>query len=71
MRTLERNIREIERELNYSPPESIGVILYTQQGFADITRAPGWAGAINDGRIRVPTQGLTSSEAGIEPGAEA
>jgi len=33
--------------------------LYTQQAFADITRAPQWVGALNDGRIRVPVQGLT------------
>ncbi len=36
------------------------MILYTDQTFADITRAPSWAGAINDGRIRIPVQGLTS-----------
>ncbi len=35
------------------------MILYTQEAFADITKAPGWAGALNDGRIRVPVQGLT------------
>ena len=38
----------------------IGVILYTGQDFADITRAPNWAGAINDGRMRIPVEGLTS-----------
>ena len=53
-------IRRIESELNFTPPDSIGVILYTQQAFADITRAPGWVGALNDGRMRVPVQGLTS-----------
>ena len=36
------------------------MILYTQQAFADITRAPGWVGALNDGRLRVPVQGLAS-----------
>ena len=56
---LEGEYTQIENELNYSPPEPIGVILYTQQGFADITQAPGWVGALNDGRIRVPVQGLT------------
>jgi hypothetical protein len=35
------------------------VVLYTQQAYADITRAPDWAGALNDGRIRVPVQGLS------------
>jgi tetratricopeptide (TPR) repeat protein len=59
LRTLEMHYSAIESELNYSPPESIGVILYTQQSFEDITQAPGWVGALNDGRIRVPVQGLT------------
>src|SRR5216117_1172127 len=60
LRTLERHYSEIESELNFSPPESIGVILYTQDAFSDITKAPAWAGALNDGRIRVPVQGLTA-----------
>lgn len=58
LRTLELHYSAIESELNYSPPDSIGVILYTQEAFADITKAPGWVGALNDGRIRVPVQGL-------------
>ncbi len=58
LHTLERHYGAIESELNYSPPDSIGVILYTQQAFADITQVPGWVGALNDGRIRVPVQGL-------------
>jgi tetratricopeptide (TPR) repeat protein len=59
LRALEMHFSAIESELNYTPPEPIGVILYTQQAFADITRAPGWVGALNDGRIRVPVQGLS------------
>jgi tetratricopeptide (TPR) repeat protein len=60
LHALEAHYGAIESELNYSPPESIGVILYTQQAFADITQAPNWVGALNDGRIRVPVQGLSS-----------
>jgi hypothetical protein len=60
LRTLEEHFRAIESELNFTPAEPIGVILYTDQTFADITRAPGWVSALNDGRIRVPVQGLTS-----------
>ena len=60
LRTLERHYGAIESELSYSPPDSIGVILYTQQVFADITQVPNWVGALNDGRIRVPVQGLNS-----------
>lgn len=59
LRTLEEHFSSIESQLNFTPREPIGVILYTQQAFADITRAPGWVGALNDGRIRVPVQGLT------------
>jgi len=60
LRTLETHYTRINSELNFAPPDSIGVILYTQQAFADITRAPGWVGALNDGRLRVPVQGLSS-----------
>jgi tetratricopeptide (TPR) repeat protein len=59
LHTLEGHYQQIESELNFSPPDPIGVVLYTQEAFADITRAPGWAGALNDGRIRVPVQGLS------------
>ena len=58
LRTLERHFSAIESQLNFTPPEPIGVILYTQDAFSDITKAPSWAGALNDGRIRVPVQGL-------------
>lgn len=60
LRTLEEHFRSIQSELRFTPAEPIGVILYTQQTFIDITRAPGWAGALNDGRIRVPVQGLAA-----------
>jgi tetratricopeptide (TPR) repeat protein len=60
LRTLESHFSAVESELNFTPPDSIGVILYTQQAFADITQAPGWVGALNDGRIRAPVQGLTA-----------
>jgi len=60
LQTLEAEYEEISATLNYEPPEPIGVILYTNQAFVDITRAPGWVGALNDGRIRVPVEGLSS-----------
>jgi len=58
LHTLERHFDTIESELSYTPPDSIGVVLYTQQAFADITQAPNWVGALNDGRIHAPVQGL-------------
>jgi len=59
LRALEDDFRDLESQLDYTPPEPIAVILYTEQSFADITRAPGWVGALNDGRLRIPVQGLT------------
>src|ERR1019366_9391748 len=60
LKTLESEFDEIASTLNYVPPEPIGVILYTNQTFTDITRAPSWSGALNDGRIRVPVEGMGS-----------
>jgi tetratricopeptide (TPR) repeat protein len=60
LNTLEDDFRSIQAELHFAPQEPVAVVLYTQQSFRDITRAPSWAGAWNDGRIRVPVQGLTS-----------
>jgi tetratricopeptide (TPR) repeat protein len=60
LKTLESQFDEISATLNYVPPEPIGVILYTNQAFTDITRAPSWTGALNDGRMRVPVEGLGS-----------
>ncbi len=60
LRTLEEQFRDIQGAMRFTPEEPIAVVLYTQETFRDITRAPSWAGALNDGRIRVPVQGLTS-----------
>jgi hypothetical protein len=59
LQTLERHFNAIESELNYTPTESIGVVLYTGEAYFDVTRAPNWSGALNDGRLRVPVEGLT------------
>jgi tetratricopeptide (TPR) repeat protein len=60
LESLETSYRELEVALDYSPREQVSVILYGSQQFSDITRSPGWAGAANDGKIRVPVQGLSS-----------
>jgi len=59
LRALEDDYRDLESQLDYTPPDQISVILYTSQAFADITRAPNWVGALNDGRLRIPVQGLS------------
>jgi len=58
LRALEDDFGEISLALNYTPPEPISVVLYTNQEFTDITQAPNWVGALNDGRIRIPVDGL-------------
>ena len=60
LKVLESQFEEISTALNYVPPEPISVILYTNQAFTDITRAPSWSGALNDGRMRVPVEGLST-----------
>ncbi len=57
---LERFYQELDRQLDASLREPIPVILYMDQMFRDVTRAPSWAGAINDGRLRVPVEGLST-----------
>jgi tetratricopeptide (TPR) repeat protein len=57
-RVLEEQFASLRDELHYTPPEQIVVILYTQEVFRDVTRSPGWTGALNDGKIRVPVQGV-------------
>ncbi len=57
---LEDDFEFIAGTLHYTPSEPVTVVLYTNEAFADITRAPTWVGALNDGRIRVPVQGLTT-----------
>ena len=58
--SLERSFTELENHLNYSPRDSIAVVLYPDEVFQDVTKMPGWVGALNDGKIRFPIKGLTS-----------
>ena len=41
-----------------SPRDSVVVTLYTRQTYFDVTQAPSWSGAVNDGRLRIPVEGL-------------
>jgi tetratricopeptide (TPR) repeat protein len=56
--TLDDGYRDLVSQLGYEPSEKIIVILYTQKEFVDITEAPSWAGAINDGKLRIPIRGV-------------
>ncbi|MFZ0799990.1 MAG: peptidase MA family metallohydrolase [Terriglobales bacterium] len=56
--TLDSEYDDLVRDLGYSPGNNIAVTLYTQQAFFDVTRAPSWSGAINDGKLRIPISGV-------------
>jgi tetratricopeptide (TPR) repeat protein len=58
--TLESHYSELAGEFGIEPRASIRVILYTDQAFFDVTQAPSWTGALNDGKLRIPIQGLAS-----------
>jgi tetratricopeptide (TPR) repeat protein len=47
----------IGEKLGEYPASTIVAVLYTEQQFRDITRAPAWSGGQYDGRIRIPAAG--------------
>ncbi|MGH9643490.1 MAG: peptidase MA family metallohydrolase [Terriglobales bacterium] len=55
---LDADYDDLVRDLGYSPHDTIAVTLYPQQTFFDVTRAPSWSGAINDGKLRIPVNGM-------------
>lgn len=59
---LEDAYRTIGKELDYFPPESVSVVLYTNRDFYDITQSPEWSGGIFDGKIRIPIRGVGPRE---------
>ncbi|HVO82459.1 MAG TPA: tetratricopeptide repeat protein [Terriglobales bacterium] len=60
METLESEYDDLVREFGVAPRSSIPVILYTDQAFFDVTQAPSWSGAVNDGKLRIPVEGVDS-----------
>lgn len=60
MAVLEADYDDLVRQLGVAPRSSIAVSLYTEQAFFDVTQAPSWTGALNDGKLRIPVSGLDS-----------
>jgi tetratricopeptide (TPR) repeat protein len=58
--SLENSYTDLVRDLGISPRQNISVSLYTNQAFFDVTQAPSWIGALNDGKLRIPIQGLSA-----------
>jgi tetratricopeptide (TPR) repeat protein len=57
---LESDYDDLVRDLGTPPHDNILVTLYTEQAFFDVTHAPSWSGAMNDGKLRIPISGLSS-----------
>jgi tetratricopeptide (TPR) repeat protein len=60
LEALESDYDDLSRDLGNPPHDNISVTLYTEQAFFDVTHAPSWSGAINDGKLRIPVNGLSS-----------
>lgn len=58
--TLDSAYDDLVRQFGVAPRNTIAVILYTNQQFFDVTNAPSWTGALNDGKLRIPINGLSS-----------
>ena len=60
LQALETDYDDMVRDLGNPPRDNILVTLYTEQAFFDVTHAPTWSGAMNDGKLRIPISGLSS-----------
>jgi len=58
--TLESHYQDLVHIFGSEPRSSVQVVLYTSQAFFDVTRAPTWIGALNDGKLRIPLHGVDS-----------
>lgn len=58
---LEQARRDEGRILGFLPEDKITAVLYTRVQYNRALNAPDWSGALYDGKIRLPTQGLGSS----------
>jgi tetratricopeptide (TPR) repeat protein len=65
LRILEDAYGVVGRGLSYYPNQDIQVILYSNEQFQEVTDAPGWAGALYDGKIRIPIGGIERETPGL------
>jgi Flp pilus assembly protein TadD len=57
---LEEHYKTLQNDLGSAPKNTISVSLYTEEAFFDITQAPAWTSALNDGKLRIPISGIAS-----------
>lgn len=63
---LEEAYLKVGSDLGHHPDKRIEALLYSKEAFRDITRSPSWAGAIYDGRIKLPAGGITAKTSALE-----
>ncbi|MEE8573885.1 MAG: hypothetical protein V3T30_00590 [Thermodesulfobacteriota bacterium] len=57
---LEEAYIKVGFDLGFYPEDMISAVLYGSKQFRDVTRSPAWAGALYDGRIKLPVGGITA-----------
>lgn len=63
---LEEAYMKVGADFGFYPTDRIDALLYTADTFRDVTRSPSWAGAIYDGRIKLPAGGIHEKTAELE-----
>lgn len=58
LETLEDAYTELGSDLAYYPDVKVPVLLYSRKDFSTLTNSPDWAGAVYDGKIRLPLGGM-------------
>jgi tetratricopeptide (TPR) repeat protein len=66
LRILEVQYDDLTRDLGTVPPPTVTVTLYSRQQFFDVTQAPSWVGALNDGQMRIPLGDVSSVSPQLE-----
>ena len=56
---LEEAYHKVGADIGLYPEKPVTVILYTNRQFSDVTRSPAWAGGLYDGKIRLPSGGIS------------
>jgi tetratricopeptide (TPR) repeat protein len=65
LKILEDSYGDIGKALAFYPDREIQVILYSDRQFQEVTNAPGWSGAVFDGKIRIPIGGVEQETPGL------
>lgn len=58
LETLADAYTELGSDLAYYPDVKVPVLLYSRRDFSALTSSPDWAGAVYDGKIRLPLGGM-------------